>query len=424
MSVITEEVMAQCVAKEFGVDVSKVKIKAMEKTRGSSAGDGFVCEIWRFDINAIVDGIEKPSLNYVAKTCPEDAREKMMREAQVTDCEVWFYDNLAPKLQALRKAANLEPLKFPRVYYTNKENGAIVMENLKNKFGLVPKSPKGISRDCVEKLLMELAAYHATTYHFLQMHPGGMKSLLESQPYLRTKSLFELFPSMEEMNKKFLVQSMTTTSAIIAKAGNKELSCLVKKQEGLINDAVRKAAVASPDCKFKTLIHGDFWYNNIMVKLDDDQNLLDFCFIDFQIVMLNSVAIDVQYFLAASANMDDKAKYFDKWMSLYHNSLTKSLVDLGYQETLYPFEDFLKDIKSAGYHALAFGLMHCNMHIIGSGIDNPFENQDMMKGKSMEEVSKIYDEFMENIAEHSRTIPGLWDRIVALAKESAKNGTI
>merc|ERR1719376_43536 len=178
------------------------------------------------------------------------------------------------------------------------------------------------------------------------------------------------------------------------------------KQEGLVNDAAGKAAVASPDCKFQTLIHGDFWYNNIMVKLDDDQNLLDFCMIDFQVVMLNAVAIDVQYFLAASANMDDKAKFFDKWLSLYHSSLTKSLVDLGYQETLYPYDDFMKDIKSAGYHALAMGLMHCNMHIIGSGIENPFEDPDMMKEKSFEEVGKIYQEFMENSrsrSDHSRT---------------------
>jgi len=425
MSVITEEVIAQCVAKEFGKSVDKIKINSVEKTRGSSAGDGFACEIWRFDVKATVDKEEKDDLIYVAKVCPDDElRSKMMRDAKLLDCEVWFYKNLEPKLQALRKAVGLEPLKTATVYYTNMEDGSIVMENLKKKFGLLPKSPKGIPNNCIEKLLAGLAEFHATTYHYLQTVEEGSEKLLEAHTFLKPKNLFEMNPAMEEMNKKFLVQSYTTASSIVLKAGHQELSQAVKKEEGLVFEKERAAAKPAKTCKFKTLIHGDFWYNNVMVKLSDSQELLDYKMIDFQIVMLNSVAVDVQYFLAASANMDDKAKHLGKWLLLYHEALIKSLVQFGYQETLYPFADFMADFKNANYHALTMGLMHCNLHIVGSGIENPFEDPEALKGKSMEEASKMYMDFMDTLADVAQKLPGLVDRVVALTKEASENGAI
>jgi len=422
---ITEEVIVQCVAKELGTDLDNVKINGMEKTRGSKPGDGSTCEIWRIDVKATVNGVENNDLNYVAKILTEvEAKAKLMREAKIVDCEVWFYENLAPKLQTLRTAAGLMPLKLPKVFYTNIDNGSIVMENLKNKLSLVPKSPKGISRNCIEQLLVELAKYHATTYHFLQTVPGGIEKLLASKSFLQQKSTFEFFPSMKEMNKKYLVQIIDTASRIIARAGHEELSQALKQQESVAWEKQRRASTASDDCKFRTLIHGDFWYNNVMVKLDNEQNLIDFNFIDFQIVMLNSVAVDVQYFLAASANMDDKSKFMDMWLSLYHGTLQRSLVEFGYKKTLYPLADFMEDIRAANYHALMLGLMHCNLHIIGSGVENPFENPDIMKGKSMEEMSKLFMDLMDTFAEEAQKIPGLVDRVVAITEEASRNGDL
>ena len=124
----------------------------------------------------------------------------------------------------------------------------------------------GISNDCIEKVLLELAEFHATTFHFLQTVPGGAEKLIETHSFLKSKTLFESVPSEEEMHNKFLVQAFSTMSAIVAKAGHEELSQAVKKQESLVLEFWKKAAKPSEGCKFKTLIHGDIWYNNVMVK--------------------------------------------------------------------------------------------------------------------------------------------------------------
>ena len=83
MAEISEEIIAQCVAKEFGKSQDDIKINTVEKSRGSAAGDGFCCEIWKYDVKATVDGEEKDDLCYVAKVLPgDDFRQKMLAKVR------------------------------------------------------------------------------------------------------------------------------------------------------------------------------------------------------------------------------------------------------------------------------------------------------------------------------------------------------
>ena len=84
--------------------------------------------------------------------------------------------------------------------------------------------------------------------------------------------------------------------------------------------------------------------------------MLDCSVIDYQVLMLNSVAVDVQYFFATSANINELAKHKEKWLQLYHSSLTKELLKYGYSESTYPFEDFMLDFYHSSYHFFTLGI--------------------------------------------------------------------
>ena len=103
-----------------------------------------------------------------------------------------------------------------------------------------------------------------------------------------------------------------------------------------------------------------------LFRLDNDQNVLDFALIDFQILMINSVAIDVQYLLSSTANMPELVKNKQKWLELYHDALIKSLTKFGYNESIYSFQDFLEDMKSASFHFLISGFIHTQVRLLVS----------------------------------------------------------
>jgi len=424
MSFVTEEVLLASVANDFGLEPKDVEIVSFEKSSGSKFGDGFACELWRVDVKAKVKG-EVKELSYMAKGPHENhMMEKVIEKSGIIDREVWFYNCLSEKLQKIRKDANLPPLKLAKCLYTDLKSGLIVLENLKVKnFGLINKSAEGISNEGVEMFLKELAEYHATTYHYLQTN-GGKEALLKKHPFLKAKSFFDFVPDMVDMQKRNFDQILSMAATFIKNDGDEELSDKVMQQVGIFYEKFNKATVLEENSNFETITHGDFWYNNIMVKYNEKEELVDCKLIDFQIMMINSVVVDIQYFLAASANMEAKQTMLKKWLALYHQKLTACLVTYGYKEDLYPFYVFLEDFKKGYYHAFIMGLFHCQLHVIGlkdSGID-----ENAMKGgeKTPEEIEQMTKDFMKSILENAHKVPGLVQRYVSIAKEAQEYGCI
>ena len=59
-------------------------------------------------------------------------------------CEHIFYGEIAGRLQVVREQARLPPLKLPKTYFVDADQGVIIFENLKLKhFQSAPTSAKG-----------------------------------------------------------------------------------------------------------------------------------------------------------------------------------------------------------------------------------------------------------------------------------------
>ena len=113
--------------------------------------------------------------------------------------------------------------------------------------------------------MVNLAAFHATTFHFVQTYPGGPDALTKDCPFLKVKCVFDLTDASEFVYKGH-ESSLGIASSLAKQFGEDELSAKFKEQLGIYLERQLKAAGPSENCKFKTIIHGDFWYNNFMVK--------------------------------------------------------------------------------------------------------------------------------------------------------------
>ena len=104
-------------------------------------------------------------------------------------------------------------------------------------------------------------------------------------------------------------------------------------------------------CGFTVLNHGDDWINNMMFKLDEDGNTVDFRLLDFQMSFWGSPVADLFYFLISSVKDDVKVVHFDEIIEYYHEQLVESLEKLKYDKhkpTLEELKEEMMEKKELG----------------------------------------------------------------------------
>lgn len=114
-------------------------------------------------------------------------------------------------------------------------------------------------------------------------------------------------------------------------------------QNLLINSRLMMLHVASQPMRngFLVLNHGDNWINNMLFRNDENGNLIDVKFIDFQKCYCGSPIGDLMNFLITSVEDDVKTAHFDELVAFYHKELIKSLNELKYTDNA-PTLDVLK----------------------------------------------------------------------------------
>ena len=115
-------------------------------------------------------------------------------------------------------------------------------------------------------VLKELAALHASGFHFINTYPGGLEALAKEYPNTFTETLFAEDMG-EEMLKGFfdMISNMFNSCTLVTKkfASEELANKMVAFQSKVVPvmDGYIKA-------KFKlwNLTHGDAWYNNFLYR--------------------------------------------------------------------------------------------------------------------------------------------------------------
>lgn len=119
-----------------------------------------------------------------------------------------------------------------------------------------------------------------------------------------------------------------------------------------LEEAVR---VTSPNPDgFNVLNHGDAWINNYLFSYDENNKPTDILFVDFQLGVWASPAMDLYYFFISSTHNDLKtSSYFDYFIHFYHTELVSCLEKMQYIGTIPTLQQLHIDLLDKGKFSMS-----------------------------------------------------------------------
>lgn len=202
----------------------------------------------------------------------------------------------------------------------------------------MPDLTEGMTPAQIRCALVTLANFHAAT---VALHLKEGKTLTEEFPYLLSvDQAVESFNCLVERGLPLLLKFLESRKD------------QAEVREGLTRYSGPRAAqvlreVLSPSDKLNTLVHCDFWCNNLLMKEDD--STLRCCVIDWQMVMYSRPAIDVAFLMTTSLCPAERQKHGQDLLSGYWDAFTARLSKFGIEDgaVKYTKEDLEGDYKSA-----------------------------------------------------------------------------
>lgn len=106
-----------------------------------------------------------------------------------------------------------------------------------------------------------------------------------------------------------------------------ELAVYIDRCKAIIYQPMEEVWYATPDEPWSTIVHADFWVNNIMFHRDENGRVDDVKFVDFQnYLFLNPLRELVFYIFVSTEARDD---YVEELIDLYHETFLTVLNRMG-----------------------------------------------------------------------------------------------
>ncbi|KAF5269653.1 hypothetical protein FQR65_LT05992 [Abscondita terminalis] len=226
-----------------------VVVLSVETSNALPAGQNFLCEVLRIVVNYSVNGCEDVHFQSFIAKLPIDSQYLFELEEQMGffNCEMAFYNNIVPLLKKLDFI----------LYKTDKVAPNFLLMNKRRSLKFI-EEPSIMEKFCKGSMYKNVALEELIRVTFPEM-------LKTCQKHSSLQKYFDKMP------KHFPEQFYSS---------------------------------AKPDPKFNVLNHGDFWCNNIMFKYNEDGQLENVLFVDFQVAVFASPVIDLHSFLATTPNLE------------------------------------------------------------------------------------------------------------------------
>lgn len=305
-------------------------------------GENFGSLILAVDINAEQNDKNK-TLNVVVKLPPRAAYLLDLFDSPLTfKKELDFYNFVAPEFINLQREHGIPKEALSIIvpqYYGGRlglhdpqlfdEQAAIVLKNL--------KSDNYTTRDRIlglDKMHMDFAISHLAKLHAITI---CLK--------LKKPELFEnvILPTLDF---SLSTEALTGVTDMVNKAYNdyknlKEVESYLPRIEKTIAYECNMQNVI-PEEPWATLVHNDFWVNNMLFKYNESGKPIDMKIVDFQLTVYDYGMNDLIFFLMSSARKEVLDDHLDDMIEHYYDSFIDSIRSFDVDTKLFPKNKFLE----------------------------------------------------------------------------------
>lgn len=291
------------------------------------------------------------TMNLVAKLPPTSEYLLELFNSPVTfKKELEFYSTLTKEFEELQLECGIEEkdlsILAPKyfggrlgLHNPNKfdEQAVIILENLKySGFGTEDRI-YGLDEKHTKFALEELAKLHALTIALKLKKPQIFEKIKEDV----------MLDVLNETTEKCVLDMIRKGQADVKDI--EEVKPYLDRIERTIEYGVElNKNAAEPEEPWATLVHNDFWVNNMMFRHDARGELVGVKIVDFQLGVYDTGVNDLLFFLVSSANKDILDHKFDDMIDYYYHSFIKSLKMLQVDTEKFPKKRFDEIVKNCG----------------------------------------------------------------------------
>ncbi|KAG5678235.1 hypothetical protein PVAND_007927 [Polypedilum vanderplanki] len=291
--------------------ISEVNVAASNKSREHYASTIF---------KATVKYVNKFDSNNVTKLLIKLVIPKAnaFSDENSFDTEVNMYLNTLPDMERMLSQGGEKIELSPRLLFSSKEpEPVLVFEDATvNGYGI---SAGPLNLEGTKFVVTKLAKFHAASI-YLDRDGQGVD-------YYKN-GLFNL-RSRDGIN--FMRNNMYLFIDEIKSWEGYELICTKMENVAKSFDELgRKVYEANNGDGFNVLNHGDFHFNNMLFKKNDEGKISDVLFIDYQMSKWGSPCIDLFYLIYLVASQETRENYRNEIIAFYYQELVKSLKQIGF----------------------------------------------------------------------------------------------
>ncbi|XP_059486393.1 uncharacterized protein LOC132203001 isoform X1 [Neocloeon triangulifer] len=365
----TEEILLKII--RVAVKDETASIKAFSVSYATAPGEGYLGIVYRIIADAQTGGATT-RVSFIVKGLPQNlARRKTWKIPSFFKNEVLFYSHVLPIMQDFEQRKRTPGwsktfLPVPKCLwsYSDGDNDFIVMLDLGTEGFAISDRTQGFNIGHCEAALEMLAHFHGLGLAMKDQEPDTYQKMVKDmvEPYYRL--------DYEDWYKGFLRNLQEVAIDAVKKVYPD--TKYVAKMESFANDGQYKqmSELVKPVGPFSVPNHGDAWGPNFLYQYDtaDKSRPSNIRLLDFQLMRLGSPVLDLLFFLysvTTAKERDDGG--WERILKHYHDSFCFALTSLGADaKKVFPFEDFLKEVKKYGRYGLGMGIESVPLSMVES----------------------------------------------------------
>lgn len=330
----------------FAEQDNTVQVTDVFQKAATNKGDNYTSDMMRVTIEFTRkqgDGRvnEKKSLIFKFEPMVEGARRDMIEKTRLFDVEIIMMTDTVKKMSEM---LGYDHRLSAEIYHVRMERPVcLVMEDLGAIGFRMADRQAGLDLQHSTLAIRGLGRFHAASV-----------ALCEKEPKQKTKYYKGMFSKEypEEMTAFFTLGCKTLADEIAKwpELGKRYADKFKSLAERIYD--LGSASIKPRGDEFCVINHGDFWVNNMLFKYDENSKPIQHIFVDFQVSIYTTPAVDLQYFLNTSLSEDVYLNHMDALLADYLHTLTSTMKQLKCKTPPPTMDDIKKCMKERAIYGL------------------------------------------------------------------------